>query len=158
MKSISVLVAAIAATALAGCATITRGTSQDFVINTSPSGANVQLSSGETCVTPCTLRRQRNEEFTVTITKDGFETSTHMIDHRTGGGGGTAMAGNVLIGGLIGAGVDASSGATQDLFPNPLEVTLVRVAPAPATVPEPLPAGPAADPAAPAEAPAQPIS
>jgi hypothetical protein len=117
------------AVALTGCATVTRGRTQDFVINTVPSGANARLSTGETCVTPCTLRRPRNEEFSVTISKDGFETTTVMVDHRTGGGGGTAMAGNVLIGGLIGAGVDAASGATQDLYPNPLEVNLVRVQP-----------------------------
>ena len=38
--------------------------------------------------------------------------------------GGTAMAGNLLIGGIIGAGVDAATGASKDLTPNNLEVTL----------------------------------
>ena len=40
------------------------------------------------------------------------------------------MAGNILFGGLIGAAVDAGSGAMYDLKPNPVEVTLM-----------PLPAG-----------------
>ena len=35
------------------------------------------------------------------------------------------MAGNVLLGGLIGAAVDPSSGAMNDLLPNPVEVRLV---------------------------------
>lgn len=35
------------------------------------------------------------------------------------------MAGNILFGGLIGAAVDAGSGATKELKPNPLNVRLV---------------------------------
>lgn len=34
------------------------------------------------------------------------------------------MAGNVLIGGLIGVGIDAGTGAMKDLRPNPLVVRL----------------------------------
>jgi hypothetical protein len=36
------------------------------------------------------------------------------------------MAGNVLVGGLIGIGVDAYSGAMNDLVPNPLSVKLEK--------------------------------
>lgn len=40
---------------------------------------------------------------------------------------GTAgMIGNVVFGGVIGVGVDATSGATLDLYPNPVRVTLKR--------------------------------
>ena len=35
------------------------------------------------------------------------------------------MAGNVLVGGLIGAAIDAGSGAMNDLRPNPVRVKLV---------------------------------
>lgn len=38
--------------------------------------------------------------------------------------GGVAMAGNVLVGGLIGAGMDASSGAMLDSTPIPAFVEL----------------------------------
>jgi hypothetical protein len=34
------------------------------------------------------------------------------------------MAGNVLLGGIIGAGVDVATGAMLDLVPNPLVVKL----------------------------------
>jgi hypothetical protein len=37
------------------------------------------------------------------------------------------MAGNVILGGGIGALVDANNGATQELVPNPLRVTLQPV-------------------------------
>jgi hypothetical protein len=60
---------------------------------------------------------------------------------------------NVLIGGVIGIGVDAVTGASQDLKPNPLHVVLEpdTAAPAPAPAPAPPPAAPPA-PAAPAAA------
>jgi hypothetical protein len=53
------------------------------------------------------------------------------------------MAGNVLIGGIIGVGVDAASGATKSLRPNPVHVHLVvkdiadadQLCAAPGTVP-----------------------
>jgi hypothetical protein len=40
------------------------------------------------------------------------------------------MAGNVILGGLIGAGVDAATGATMQLKPNPVTVALVPSQPA----------------------------
>ena len=43
------------------------------------------------------------------------------------GGGAAGMAGNVLLGGIIGAGVDAATGATKDLKPNPIDVKLVPI-------------------------------
>ena len=39
------------------------------------------------------------------------------------------MAGNVLVGGLIGAAVDASTGAMKSLVPNPVAVTLIKSTP-----------------------------
>jgi hypothetical protein len=37
------------------------------------------------------------------------------------------MAGNVLLGGIVGAAVDVITDATKDLRPNPVKVTLVPV-------------------------------
>ncbi len=37
------------------------------------------------------------------------------------------MAGNILFGGLIGVAVDSSTGATNDLVPNPIEVKLAPI-------------------------------
>lgn len=47
-----------------------------------------------------------------------------MVDNHISTAGGAGMAGNVIFGGLIGIGVDASTGAMRDLAPNPIEVTL----------------------------------
>jgi hypothetical protein len=112
--------------ALSACATITRGTEDTFVVETDPAGARVRTSNGLGCAsTPCALRMDRDSEFVVTIENGGFETHTASVSHEVADGGAAGMAGNVLVGGLIGVAVDAGSGAMYDLVPNPLRVTLI---------------------------------
>jgi hypothetical protein len=41
------------------------------------------------------------------------------------------MAGNVLVGGIIGAVIDGTNGSMNELRPNPLKVDLVRLASGP---------------------------
>ena len=41
---------------LPACATVTRGTSQKYAIESTPAQADVALSTGQTCVTPCKLK------------------------------------------------------------------------------------------------------
>jgi hypothetical protein len=137
--------------ALASCATITRGTRTAFVVETVPSGAYVRLSTGQECnATPCTFPQiSREAEFSVTVSKPGYRTTTHVVTHSTAGAGGAGMAGNVILGGLIGAAIDANSGATQNLVPNPLVVQLEAEVPA-ATPASAAPAAPT-----PTEAPAE---
>lgn len=117
------------AVAMTACATVTRGTKEAFVVETTPSGASVATTLGVGCSpTPCVIPKvKRESEFTVTISKEGYETTTHNVTHQMSGGGGAGMAGNVILGGGIGALVDANNGATQELVPNPLRVTLQPV-------------------------------
>ncbi len=107
-----------------GCATITRGSEEALEVKTQPPGADVQLSTGETCTTPCAIKKKRNASFTVNIRKEGFKPVSVNVNHQTAGGGAAGMAGNLIFGGVIGAGVDAASGATQELVPNPIEIDL----------------------------------
>lgn len=133
------------------CATITRGSHEAFVVETEPSGAMVETSNGLHCdATPCTFGHvERKAEFTVTITKAGYRTWTGNVTHHTAGSGAAGMAGNAVVGGLIGVVVDANSGATQDLVPNPLHVTLEVEADTPVAAPVATSAAaPAADAAA----------
>lgn len=107
------------------CATVTRGTSQAWTVETTPGGASVKTNIGYACdATPCTFKMPRKSEFDVTISKPGYKTYTTHVTHQMSGGGGTAVAGNVIVGGLIGIGVDAATGAGLDLKPNPLKVVL----------------------------------
>lgn len=113
------------ALSLPACATITRGTTQQFTVESTPPGARVSTSNGFDCVsTPCTFRMPRKDPFRVTVALDGYVTQTVEVTSSVSGAGGTAMAGNILVGGLIGGAVDATSGAMNDLKPNPLVVTL----------------------------------
>ena len=147
---------------LGACATIVRGTSQQYVINTNPEGARVTLSTGQTCTSPCTLTLKRKHPFTVTAAMEGYETVQAQVRSQMRGSGGTALAGNLVFGGLIGGAVDAGSGALNSLTPNPLSINMVRIgssvaadaAEAPAAAPAD--AAPQTAQAAPAPAPAQP--
>ena len=107
------------------CATMTRGTTQQFTVESTPPGAHVTTSNGFECVsTPCTFRMSRKDGFNVTVSKDGYVSQTVEVTSSMSGAGGAALAGNVLVGGIIGGAVDASSGALNDLKPNPLMVVL----------------------------------
>lgn len=115
----------LCAFSLAGCATITRGSNDTLQVNSTPSGAQVKMSDGQTCAnTPCAFKVPRKSELNVLVTKEGCQHQQIRVTNKVAGGGSAAMAGNVLAGGLIGAGVDASSGAMLDLVPNPVEITL----------------------------------
>lgn len=119
------IVCAVGSTA--ACATVTRGVHESWSVETAPSGAQVKTSNGFACdQTPCTFRMERKTEFEVTISKEGYKTWTGHVTHSVSAGGGAGMAGNVILGGIIGAGVDATSGAMMDLKPNPLKVTLEK--------------------------------
>jgi len=107
-----------------GCATITRGSNEAFVIETDPAGAQVQLSNGLQCRSPCSLKVKRRGDFVVTIEKAGYETVSASITSSVDTGGAVGMAGNVLLGGIIGAGVDAGTGAMHSHKPNPLVVRM----------------------------------
>lgn len=110
---------------LSGCATITRGSTDALVVNSEPQGAQVQLSNGMSCTsTPCVFQLPRKSNLQVTVSKSRCQTVVTNITHTTAGAGAAGVAGNVLVGGIIGLGVDAVSGASQDLVPNPLNVTL----------------------------------
>jgi hypothetical protein len=153
---------AAASLLLPACATVTRGTSQKFNIETTPTAAEVSLSTGQQCVSPCQLKLKRKPGFTATVKKEGYQTQTVKVDSKLGGGGAVAGAGNIILGGVIGGIVDGSNGSMNNLTPNPLKITLVpdaapaeAVTAAPAVETVPVPAAevaPAADAAPAAEA------
>src|ERR1700753_2536858 len=117
MRAIQILAVALAGLAASGCATILRGSDTNFNVKTDPPGASVRLSTGETCsATPCTFKRPRKEGFSVTVSKPGYQDSTTEIGHHwSKSGTTTGIVGNAILGGGIGIGVDAATGANQDL-------------------------------------------
>lgn len=124
----AVALAAVAIT-LPACATITRGSSQDFTVESTPPGARVSTSNGFQCdSTPCTFRMPRKNGFRVTVSREGYVSQEVEVTSGVSGGGAAGMAGNVVFGGVIGAVVDGTSGAMKDLSPNPLVVVLLTPA------------------------------
>jgi PEGA domain len=109
------------------CATITRGVHEKLTVLSEPSGAHVVLSSGETGVTPTKFVKTRRDNFTVTVSKPGFIAQSVRVESKASATGETAMAGNAVLGGLIGIGIDATSGAYNSLYPNPVSVRLLPV-------------------------------
>lgn len=141
--------------AVSGCATVTRGTTNQVTVNSEPAGAEAMTSTGLVCpMTPCTWEIARKTEFTVTFKKQGYQTQQVPVGTKIAGSGAAGFAGNVLVGGIVGMGVDAATGATLEHFPNPVFVTLEPIAgkaaakprarkkPAPAKAPAAAPAEP----------------
>lgn len=124
MKIFSILLVIATLILTTSCATITRGKTTAFTVTSEPTNANVRFSSGLTCTTPCTLEMPRKDGFVVTISKDEYKTVNANVISSVANAGAAGMAGNVILGGLIGAGVDASTGAMNDLSPNPLHIVL----------------------------------
>lgn len=121
-----IILIAVLAFITSGCATITRGTSETFVIETTPSGAAVSLSNGLNCTSPCSLNVKRRSDLSITITKDGYKEVRTNVTSSIDGAGGAGMAGNILLGGIIGAGIDAGTGSMHSHKPNPLRITLEK--------------------------------
>ena len=121
----------LAGTALAalpfiiGCASVTRGTKDTLVVESDPVGAIVRLSTGQSGKTPTSFQLPRKKAFDVYLEKEGYEPLTVHVSSQISGKGSLGVAGNVLVGGLIGVGVDAITGAAKDLKPNPVIVKMV---------------------------------
>jgi len=118
------------AAALAGCASVTRGTTESISISSTPPGAEATvtgLDNPTSCVTPCAVIAKRNADISITVTKEGFQPETVPLTKEVPATGVAGFAGNVVAGGLVGMGVDAVTGAAQDHKPNPVIVTLKPV-------------------------------
>ena len=137
---------------LGGCASVTRGTTENISISSTPSGVEAVVSGLEvptTCTTPCAIVAKRSADITITFEKEGYQSQTVQLTKEVSGTGAAGFAGNLLAGGLIGMGVDAATGAATDHKPNPVIVTMQPSAPPRAHPPAPkkprAPAAPAPD-------------
>jgi hypothetical protein len=130
---------------MAACATIVNGTSQDVAINTSPIGAACDVTRqgshiGSVMATPGSLHVDKSgKDLTISCMKDGF-TPAQATQAPTMS---AATLGNVLLGGLVGIAVDASTGAnfsyhdvqltlqpSQPIAPVAVQADLLHIIPA----------------------------
>jgi len=124
-KGFTLLVALVG---LAGCASIVDGSNQSLAVKTVAGGldlpsAQCTLTNNKGTwylTTPGTVTVHRSyDALNVRCEHDGYVPNTSSVDSATKG-----MAfGNLLFGGLIGAGVDMSTGAAYD-YPGPIVVPL----------------------------------
>lgn len=121
-KRIAVLATAMLTVSLGGCATVLNGTNTDYTTQTTPDGAFVKFTGGQTCTTPCSLEFKRKSDIRADITLAGHKPTYVLIQSKLGG----SAFGNILLGGGVGAIVDGSNGASNRLYPRPL---IVRLAP-----------------------------
>lgn len=113
------------AVALAGCATVMRGTTDVVRLISHPEGAEAKTSIGFTCVTPCAVEVSKQiTEFSVTFSRKGYLSQTYAVVALPSTVGSGYMMENVVLGGMIGIGVDSSTGAANDHKPNPVEAYL----------------------------------
>lgn len=112
--------------ALAGCATVKRGSTETFEVRSTPTGASVTSSSGWECTTPCIVKVARRGDFVVTVQKDGYVTQTFTIKSVPIQGGENGLTDRVVVTNTeyIGRATDWASGANREHRPNPLEVVL----------------------------------
>lgn len=111
--------------ALAGCATIVHGSRQEVSFGSSPTGAIVTVNGEQRGVTPVTLNLQRKKDYIISFSYDGFQTQTYQVQSVVSGW----IAGNILLGGIVGGAIDLVSGAAFRLVPEHVNTTLAPLAP-----------------------------
>jgi uncharacterized protein YceK len=124
MKIIAVAGLCALGLSLSGCASIVKGQSQTIAITTPPTtGATCVLKSAQgnwTVVTPGSVTIQRSKEnVDIRCNKPGWQEGYSTIPSSFEGW----TVGNVLLGGVIGFGVDAATGAINQ-YPNAYQVPM----------------------------------
>jgi len=125
MKAILGMTVITALLFLTGCASVINSSRQAVPIRSTPSGATVFLNDSIFGKTPMTINMKRKKkEHYIKIQLDGYETyQTDLIRAVDGW-----IFGNILIGGLIGFGIDAISGGMYHL---PTKMVNVELKPLP---------------------------
>lgn len=119
---------AVGASALAGCATITKGTTQAVAVDTPGApGASCTLSSAgigqKVVTTPATIVLDKSQSsIQVVCKKECYQDGVGIISSNTE----EMTAGNVLVGGVVGLGVDAATGAMNKYNANN-QITMVPI-------------------------------
>lgn len=105
---------------VSSCASIISTARQNVSISSSPSKAKVHINTVHVGQTPITHSLKRNQEHQVRITLDGYKPYEIILTKKLN----SWFFGNILLGGLIGIIVDASTGAMYKLTPEQISATL----------------------------------
>jgi hypothetical protein len=129
----------VAASSLAGCGTITQGTSQNITITSTPPGGHCDLTrKGEHVATldktPGVVKVDKTKnDILLTCNLAGYQEASANLE--SGYGAGTF--GNIILGGGIGWAIDSATGA-DNKYPSSAAVQFIPVGAAPPPAPAPV--------------------
>jgi len=101
------------------CATLMTGKFQKVSVTTMPAGA-IAVCEGVQVITPGVFTLRRDSDHAITISKEGYHDEIVLLKKTMSG----AVAGNILLGGIIGGAVDMATGAAYKLTPDSVMVGL----------------------------------
>ena len=78
-----------------------------------------------TGTTPTSFKLSRRHQYKVIVEKEGYESARVTVNTQVTDAGSAGLAGNLCLGGCIGASVDVASGAMNKFVPNPIDIHLV---------------------------------
>ena len=106
---------------VSGCATIVHlGGNEELNVSSEPAGAKVVIDGTERGLTPLATKVERKKDHAVVLTKEGFEENQSRVESHLS----WWVAGNVILGGLVGILVDVLSGGGYTIEPDAVAVTL----------------------------------
>ena len=97
---------------LNGCAAIFKGSSSNVDFNSDPAGAKVYVNGHLMGTTPVKLKLESKRTYNIEFKKEGYGSKTYTITNHVGAGW---IILDVLLTGLIGVVVDATTGAWYEL-------------------------------------------
>lgn len=107
-KTLSLATLVALSLSLTSCATILTGTKDSISFTSMPQGATVVHKGIEKCTTPCTVEMGRSlGKQTVELKYDGYETKELKLEKTFN----PVTLVNILVGGLIGFGIDLGTGS-----------------------------------------------
>lgn len=127
------LFASAAAISLSACSTVINGANQSLAFNTgSVQGADCHLTGGsefavsEKFVSPAVIEVPRSKKaLQLACTKAGYKDASRSVNSKVE----ATTGGNLLLGGFVGAGVDAATGALYK-YPETVSLPMDRLNPA----------------------------
>ncbi|MES1944800.1 hypothetical protein PC39_11812 [Salinisphaera sp. PC39] len=105
---------------LAGCASIIHGSTQEVEVSSEPSKAEVFINGNLRGTTPLSLSLKRKKRHVITVSLPGYRNREIALERRVDGW----VWGNIILGGLIGLVIDASTGAMYRIEPDRLRAQL----------------------------------
>lgn len=114
------LIALLCVFSFVSCGALFKGSTQTISVKSFPQGSTIEVD-GQTFVSPALIELPRNQNYIVTIGKEGYETQQIRIN-RTVSGGIVILD---ILGGVLPVVVDAIMGTWYNLTPKEINVNLV---------------------------------